>query len=360
MKNIPRLDGIRSVAIIMVIVYHYFACIFDKIYFNVLWKYPIHALSQMFIGVDLFFILSGYLVGSILFKNKNSNNLIPKFYIKRVLRIIPAYYLILLSYYLLSQLNLLKSFPWLCHQNVPLHAYLYFSQNFHNAINKNLGANYLSVTWSLAIEEQFYVILPIMVKYFSVRNLKVTLWISVFFAIILRHYIGGIPGYVLLFTRMDALFIGVLIAIYNSENTFKNLICKYKKHLQITLIVSIFLFFGYTIHHKMGGDLHTISLVILTIIFVLILTNSIPIYFSRFLESKFCSHVSKITFMLYLLHQIILGIIFQLVNNSEPKLSNLNEFLIMLLSLFLTIVFSIFTYFLFENRINLVGKKIKY
>ena len=91
MKNIPRLDGIRSVAIIMVIVYHYFACIFDKIYFNVLWKYPIHALSQMFIGVDLFFILSGYLVGSILFKNKNSNNLIPKFYIKRVLRIIPAY-----------------------------------------------------------------------------------------------------------------------------------------------------------------------------------------------------------------------------------------------------------------------------
>ena len=194
MKNYPKLDGIRCVAILMVVIYHYVACIFDRSAFPVFWKYPIHIIGLWFVGVDLFFVLSGFLIGRILFKNQKSKFLIYKFYLKRALRILPAYYLILIIFFILNKLNILSSFPWFTNRDVPLHVYFYFGQNFYNAINENFGGNFLSVTWSLAIEEQFYLILPFIFRYIKIDRQKIILWVFILIAIIFRHTIGGIQS----------------------------------------------------------------------------------------------------------------------------------------------------------------------
>ena len=159
---------------------------------------------------------------------------------------------------------------------------------------------------------------------------------------------------------MDALFIGVLIAIHFEENNPFQVISSFKKIIPLILVLLIIVFLWFSTNQHIGGDLHTIILAIIVIIFILTLTNNIPILLSKFLESSFCKFISKISFMIYLSHQIILGIMFQMINKSIPKISNLQEFLIMIFSLIITILFSTLSFYFFENKINLIGKKVEY
>ncbi len=140
---IPELDGLRGIAVLAVVIYHCHPRLVGTwVYGASLWGWA---------GVNLFFVLSGFLITSILLESREKPNYFRNFYGRRVLRIWPMYLLVLLVVYLeapwfigLPIVEAVKTAPWL--------AYLLFLQNlFHLSMPPALGQ-----TWSLAIEEQYY------------------------------------------------------------------------------------------------------------------------------------------------------------------------------------------------------------
>jgi peptidoglycan/LPS O-acetylase OafA/YrhL len=140
---IPELQGLRGLAVLAVVFYHCDPRLQGT------WLYP--ASSWGWAGVNLFFVLSGFLITSILLESREKPRYFRNFYARRALRIWPVYVLVLVVVYLNA--------PWFIGPGVlkaieaaPWWAYIFFVQNlFHIALPPALGP-----TWSLAIEEQFY------------------------------------------------------------------------------------------------------------------------------------------------------------------------------------------------------------
>lgn len=139
------LDHLRALAITMVLFYHY------RMFHHATWIDK--TMGFGWAGVDLFFVLSGYLIASPLFARmaKGKSISVPEFYIKRFFRIIPLYLFLLAIYFLIPAFHEREALP-------PLWKYLTFTQNFGFDI-KNYGT--FSHVWSLCVEEHFYLFFPL-------------------------------------------------------------------------------------------------------------------------------------------------------------------------------------------------------
>ena len=218
--RIPALDGIRGLAICLVLWWH-FAVSPVRANLQNLQNHPsllkIAELSRFtWSGVDLFFVLSGFLIGGILLDSSRSPSYFSTFYIRRAYRIIPLYAVIVLSTLVLIAIyghlgwsRYAKEFSY----------YVLFLQNFRMAATQSFGPLGLGATWSLAIEEQFYLTLPIVVRRVNRRVLWRLLAGAVVAAPLLRILfmkflkMQWIAVYVLMPCRADALCLGVLIAM---------------------------------------------------------------------------------------------------------------------------------------------------
>jgi peptidoglycan/LPS O-acetylase OafA/YrhL len=149
--RVPEIDGLRGVAILLVIAFHYLEPVHRTAEG---WLRDALAPSRMgWIGVNLFFVLSGYLIGSILMANRDSPTFFSAFYIRRFCRILPLYLVVVAGCYAVHHLFVRTPGP-------PLYQYLTFTQNFWMAAKGQFGIGLLAITWSLAVEEQFYALLP--------------------------------------------------------------------------------------------------------------------------------------------------------------------------------------------------------
>lgn len=223
-KRLPVLDGVRGIAIAMVMLYH-----FDFLYrlhftaadasLPLLDALVSKTLGAGWAGVDLFFVLSGFLITGILYDAKGpARRFFSSFYARRALRIFPVYYgflaLLLIALPLLGEpaasRAIASALPW----------YGSYLTNIQEAIDPGLRADFLFAghIWSLAVEEQFYLLWPAFVFLFNRRTL---LWVcatGVVFALALRvsFELAELPpglGYTLTPARMDALAIGAFIAL---------------------------------------------------------------------------------------------------------------------------------------------------
>jgi peptidoglycan/LPS O-acetylase OafA/YrhL len=220
--RIPELDGLRGVAISLVIVYHYF-------YYNPgvghhttgLIRKTFVLLEKFFAvgwsGVDLFFVLSGFLIGSILLDVRASPHYFKTFYLRRFYRIVPIYYAWISAYLLLTCFS--GEFFDRVRIVVPLFLFL---QNFGLQYSSGLANAWFLPAWSLAVEEQFYLIAPLVIRLMSRRKLYMLLVAVILAAPILRvwvyHHIPVRPGslpldYTLMPCRADSLAIGILAAL---------------------------------------------------------------------------------------------------------------------------------------------------
>jgi peptidoglycan/LPS O-acetylase OafA/YrhL len=241
--RIPELDGARGVAILMVVCAHYL-----ETPVNGGWvaKTAGAMVSTAWSGVDLFFVLSGFLIGGILIDNQKSGSYFKTFYIRRICRIFPLYYLWLTLYYALSAW-LPRSFPgysasfgWELFR-FPKWGYLFFLQNFYTAATGDFGPIWMSPTWSLAVEEQFYLFLPV-VMWIALRGKPLR---------VILVSIALVPAVrVFLFLFHPSLFIGVLFPC-RADSLLLGVLCAYiirKKHcltwLGQNLKVLYVLFFG--------------------------------------------------------------------------------------------------------------------
>ena len=172
MNYIKHLDGLRAIAVIFVILFHS----------------GIELFSGGFIGVDIFFVLSGYLITGIIFKKLESNSFsLYDFYAKRIKRLIPPviiikFFSLVVGYYLMNPYQFLILIDQAFYSTILLSNF-YLSNN-SDYFSLSTFENPLMHTWSLSLEEQFYLIFPIIffIIYYKFKN-RIVLFLSLFLLI---------------------------------------------------------------------------------------------------------------------------------------------------------------------------------
>ncbi len=192
-KHLVALDGLRGIAIVLVMLFHMFHFMFG------------------WCGVDLFFVLSGFLITGVLLDNTNSKSYLKDFWIKRILRIFPLYYLVL------AVIIIPKVFFGINTVSYTSWTYWFYLHNWQYVANGVFpdGIATLNHFWSLAIEEQFYLFFPLVIKYLPKKTIPIVLIGFILLAIGFRFYYfnnDNIGYYVATFSRMDSIAIGALIA----------------------------------------------------------------------------------------------------------------------------------------------------
>ena len=212
------IDVLRGVAIILVMQLHMltFTTAMDEMGAP---EWVICILRYGWAGVEIFFVMSAYLLTSNLLRHRGESNLAGAFYIRRALRILPLYGILLLIGSLARAWWLASGGDehfWLWINQPPMIFYVLFLQNWINGV---IGpfAHFYSPTWSLAVEEHFYLGLPLLVVWLSPRRL---FWLSLALIVsgpIIRIYLvnthGPASAYYWSIAHMDAFCWGMLMAL---------------------------------------------------------------------------------------------------------------------------------------------------
>jgi peptidoglycan/LPS O-acetylase OafA/YrhL len=306
MKRIPELDGLRGVAILMVLAYHYGG-----------WEWG-------WTGVDLFFVLSGFLIGGILMDNKSATNYYSVFYTRRAYRILPLYAVTIAMLPLL----LATHYEWFTVGNkIPWYAYATFTQNFWMVKLEKLGTMALAVSWSLAIEEQFYLTLPIIVRNVSRSTLIRICCYGIALAPVLRIGVGlwhphnWIALWALMPMRMDALLLGVLAAwIVRSEHMLTKLRAHNGRAIFIlTCGVAMLYRFTPTVDNPI---MQSFGYTWIAFFYACVLLQVVTFdsYSAKMLRAKWLGYIGGLAYGIYLLHEIVLGLVFGFTGQGEPTI----------------------------------------
>lgn len=202
---ISGFDGLRALAVGLVVGHHLY---WDGQYGGRLW-WPLGVLLEMgTVGVDLFFVLSGFLITGLLVRSRGQERYWSRFAIRRALRILPAYFL----FFGVVGLRL-WGHPGAPGEVVPWWAYLTFLQNWWMGLGFDRPGD-ADPTWSLAIEEQFYLLWPLVVWLLPVRWLVRVLCGVVLLVPVFRWWVWERHGtdavYFWTLCRMDTLVVGAL------------------------------------------------------------------------------------------------------------------------------------------------------
>ena len=212
--HVPALDGIRGLAILMVMVYH-LTILPGVVAVDRAWA---SVAAFGWAGVDLFFVLSGFLITGILWEAKGGHHYFRNFYARRTLRIFPLYYAVMVL--------LLVVLPRLPHPQAARYGavgdeqvwYWTYLSNFAIGLRHRWDLGSLDVSWSLAIEEQFYLLWPAVVLLLGRRSLMAFCVAVIGVAVLTRTALtlaGAHPITISLLTpcRMDALAVGAFLAL---------------------------------------------------------------------------------------------------------------------------------------------------
>lgn len=306
----PQLDGLRAIAILGVLPVHFLS----KSDFWLLGH-----IDTGDLGVKLFFVLSGFLIGSTLLAAREkieigTNSLkstLLNFYIRRSLRLFPLYYVyLLLSIFLLPQVR--EYVYW----------FITYTQNILFFKEPWIFSSFLAHLWTLAIEEQFYLIIPIIIITIPKRYLFGILSSLIFGALIFRLIslnFEGNAGF-LLPAQMDVLSIGVLAALITRSKSYGCYIQIFKKcFLLIGLFITL-LCIVLKATNSYEGAVFVISNTGLGMLFcwvILSAASGFEGYTKTLLEFKPLMFLGKISYGVYILHFNVPGL---LREQAFPKL----------------------------------------
>ena len=292
-RNIYQLDVLRGLAVLLVMCFHFFK-----------------EFSFGWVGVDLFFVLSGFLITGKLAESIHSRNYLSAFYLKRILRIVPLYYLVLFIFIVVLPLlvpsNVSNSMKELIQQQG---YYWAFSVNFLEA---RIGwpANITLIHfWSLACEMQFYLIWPFVVLFvYGYRNARWFLWLIIAAAIVFRIYMADylslhlVSKYVLLPSRIDSFALGSLAYFYltSSNLRFRKLPLVLSAVALLT-ILSLIVIFNLNWHYS-NHPVQTIGYTLNAIFWAGILMYFIRQHTKQYFISRVFAIVGKYSYAMYVFH----------------------------------------------------------
>jgi peptidoglycan/LPS O-acetylase OafA/YrhL len=326
-SHYPVLDGLRGLAILLVVFYHNFGFIN---YFFFGW-----------LGVDLFFVLSGFLITDILLKTRNSPNYLRNFYGRRILRIFPLYYLTLIIFFVL--------FPAFHFKPINFDYYLHNQSWFWLYIQNWLfifypgpsSATVLTHFWSLAVEEQFYLAWPFIIL--LLKRPKTILYLLIFLLlgvitlrfILWTYQIENLAYFNLYtFSRIDGICIGSMLAVLRTINP--KAILRYFTLIVLGLAALNFLFYFFNSQNQFSFPyLAIVGYTTFAVIFGLLVNEGIEgqnVVINTIFSFPLLRFFGRISYSLYVFHwpiYIILAPVFQkwLMNNvkmnNAPMLSSI-------------------------------------
>jgi len=250
-RHYPALDGLRGVAILAVFFSHFGGGHKSTNFVIRIWS---HIADAGWMGVDLFFVLSGFLITGILLDTAHRENKVKNFYARRALRIFPVFYGVLFGCLLLTPILHL-------HWRAGHLFYFFYLSNMIPVFAPGLPAPGTSVDlihlWSLAVEEQFYLLWPFVVWLVKDRTILLRICVAIMAsALVLRiallaFGVDPLIVYSLLFTRADSLICGSALAILVRGPARESLPVKWILPLSGALVVSLFLITGSGSHETM-------------------------------------------------------------------------------------------------------------
>lgn len=342
MERIPRLDGLRGLAAFVVMFAHYFAEV----------EHGIKALNLGWVGVSVFFVLSGYLIGSLILDNKNQAGFLRRFYFRRSVRILPVY-LITVMFTSLA-LYLFRDEPWVT-PAFDLVFYLTFTQNFAVAF-LGVGNTWLVPTWTLAVEEQFYLLLPILMLITPQRWLLTLLIGLIACSVMFRlgvYEVNRVAAYVLLPGRADLLLSGVVLALLQSRMDLS----RYTMALRVIPMVALWalLIVALIDSQRLFAVINPLLLGIGVACFIAGQTLCIPE--RRDLDNAVMVFLGKISYALYLFHQPINGLLHGVLLGSKPDVDTLAQVLVTVMAVILSIAAAYLSWRMLENPLLTWARK---
>jgi peptidoglycan/LPS O-acetylase OafA/YrhL len=214
--HIPALDGIRGLAVLMVLVFHFIGCVPATNGFE---RFIVRVTSYGAGGVELFFVLSGFLITGILYDTCRKPHYFRNFYARRALRIFPIYYGVLfLIFFVAPMIPLLRGSTLDYLVDRQAWAWLY-GVNVYIAQQGDWSFSYIEHFWSLAVEEHFYLVWPLAVFLAPRPRALIALSLGIAACAMLARPVGLLLGlswtttYVLTPFRLDGLALGAFIAV---------------------------------------------------------------------------------------------------------------------------------------------------
>ena len=374
-KRIPELDGLRGLAVLMVLIWHYGYGANSAAGYRLLF-YLKDACSLFWSGVDLFFVLSGFLIGGILLDARNSPNYFKAFYVRRLFRILPIYSVIVGIFYVLSIAGIpgrLAGSQWLFGPTVPWFAYATFTQHIRYAIGGPNLANWLVPTWSLAVEEQFYLVLPAVIWLVSRRLLPYVLGVAILIAPLLRFYLtmnyswGKDASFELMPCRADALLLGVMAALLVRQRSLWEWLKIQRRWLAsiwTVLLAGLPFFILFKVSEPVQSlFMSRLGFTWLALFYVGLLLLALAYadgWLGRILRNSWLKSLGTISYAVYLVHMPVLGLTFAIFRGGSPWADTLGERGLVLLALSLSIVLASLSWTFFEKPLLKIGHRMKY
>jgi peptidoglycan/LPS O-acetylase OafA/YrhL len=291
-KNIPGLNGIRAIAVILVIISH---------------RFPSESFVHIFplgnLAVDVFFVLSGFLISRILFfqiKNVDSNRInnieiIKKFILRRSLRIFPIYYLLLFFMYFTKGTignNFHENFKW----------YFFYCANYLN-YNEGKWFGALAHFWSLSVEEQFYIFWPLLLVFFFRNRIFCLICLVITTGTIYPFFHQGLVS-VLTLSCINAFGIGALLAYVEIvKPNYESLFLKTTFYIFVPVLLLIIIHFTIIIIPYFSVRLAVSLLAVSVISWCRYESNSTLV--KHILENKILNFIGIISYGIYLYHNVV-------------------------------------------------------
>ena len=340
----PEIDGLRAIAVLAVIFYHV------EFYFDELKLFP-----GGFIGVDIFFVISGYLITLIIIKEIKQNNRfsLSNFYMRRARRILPALFVTIFISIIFAW-NFLIPSSFLQFSKSIISSVFFFSNYFFyfEGLVYNSDQSLLKPllhTWSLSVEEQFYIFFPLLLifinKFFR-KNLFFIILILFILSFVVAFYTtanNSSFSFFSTFSRGWEFLAGAFLAYFEiNKNKLKHNNHNLFTSIGLLLILFSLIYFDNNTVHPSIKTLIPITGVCLVIFF-----SSSKNYITKFLSNYFLVKIGLISYSLYLWHFPI----FAFARNKAKYLSDFDK--IELLGI--TILLSILSYFFVERPFRKKG-----
>jgi len=368
--RIPELDGLRGLAILLVILCHYVG----GVEHHALGLVPHRLLGLLgagWSGVDLFFILSGFLIGGILLDVRDSPHYFRAFYMRRVFRILPVYYLwvalFAVTAALVFTLRLASDVPCDVRRVV---VQLLFLQNLTYSLTP-LQWIWFSVTWSLAVEEQFYLLAPPLIRFLSPRNLLLALASTICLAPVLRWLVfrylreGNYAAVFAMPCRADALALGILLALLWRADRFRNFLDQRPSIVRLSLFFSSLavaaLFWWFV--HSINIVTVTIGYMVLSVFYSCLLLMAISqrdTWIASLFRVGALRSLGAISYCVYIIHLTFDHLAHRILLHASPEIYNVKGVAVTLLALLLTITVASLSWRFFEKPLLRRGHTYSY
>ena len=353
--RILALDGVRGFATILVVVSHYFAEISNGV----------SVFAFGWYAVNIFFVLSGFLIGRLIIDKQDRANFLSVFFIRRLCRTVPSYIVCVLVVFFV--MRAFDGAEWTQrYSDFPLWAYLTFTQNFFMAATGTVGAYWLSPTWTLALEEQFYLLAPLAFLFLPRQRLLGVLVACALSAVVIRaaifttDVVHPFYGLVLLPSRADVLLIGVIAAILYRDETIDW--SRYDQHLRVLPVVMLSALVAIGLFDRPDQTMFRIFGPFLVSVgaasFLLSVVRGAP-EAKRF-ESRFFRFFGDNSYCIYLTHLMVLGLFHGLILGTKPALGAWQQWAVTIAALPLCVLVGWALTRLVEEPITAYGRSWKW